>query len=378
MMLLGSVFVVTVFITVIFIIYDFIPFFWPFFKRKFFTTKKDFTAFETKKEAILKVSLEAIKSRKSKMIWKEPGSISERFFNAIIYALGPKYKNLNFPRAFLFQGLSQYLIAQDENSVLKNEFDKLLTVEGKPNFDLNIVDQVPLGIAALNLESEYLETKYLAFSDAVYKLIENNYDKNGLVFYRDKQEIIYYDTIGMIVPFLVKYYNHTKNEKAITIAKNQIQFYLDYGIDRITGMPSHAIHLETKVKVGSINWGRGIGWYFLGLKAIVDFDGSFSEEYNLLSKNILKLKNSRGLWSQFPGSSNETDTSATLMILYCLPLDILEIEGYLPLLNEFVNKRGFIGHTSGDTYGANRYSYSFGESELAQGMLLLLLSKKHI
>lgn len=44
------------------------------------------------------------------------------------------------------------------------------------------------------------------------------------------------------------------------------------------------------------------------------------------------------------------------------------------LLSPYIDKEGYILETSGDTYGINNYSQSFGKSELSQGILLLILS----
>lgn len=361
--------------------YDFIPFFHSKFKHKYTKEKIISRDFNTLEKAILSASLKAIKSKKSLMVWKEPKSISERFFDYIIYAKGPKYRNVNFPRAFLMQGLSEYLIKIKDNqnslNILKENFDKLITNSGEPTFVLDIVDQVPLGIVALNLNKVHPEKKYENFADIVFKLIERNFDENNIVLYRKNQKIMFYDTIGMIVPFLIKYHKSTKNKKAYDIAYNQVDFYIKYGIDKDTFIPSHAVHLKTKIKVGSSNWGRGIGWYYLGLKELFEFNGSFNKEYIGLSKLLLELKNKDQAWSQFPGSSDITDTSATTMFLYCLPDNSLNVEQNLISLNKFINTEGIIGQTSGDTYGANRYSSTFGKSELTQGMLLLLLSKKN-
>lgn len=379
MIFLYIILTVSIIVNLIVFCYDFIPFFHDKFKHKFSKEKVISRDLQMFKDEVLTASLKAIKSKKSLMVWKEPKSISERFFNYIIYANGPKYRNLNFPRAFLMQGLSEYLIRNKDNesnlNILKDNFDKLITNTGEPTFTLDIVDQVPLGIVALNLNEVYCDIKYSNFADIVFKMIENNFNENEIVLYRKNQKIMFYDTIGMIVPFLVKYHISKNNDKALEIAYQQVEFYVKYGVDRNTFIPSHAVHLETKIKLGSSNWGRGIGWYFLGLKELYEFNGSFEKEYKGLSKILLDLKNEDNVWSQFPGSSIETDTSATTMFLYCLPKEAINIDKELINLNKFIDQEGFIEQTSGDTYGANRYSNTFGKSELTQGMLLLLLSK---
>ena len=45
----------------------------------------------------------------------------------------------------------------------------------------------------------------------------------------------------------------------------------------------------------------------------------------------------------------------------------------LQIFQKYIHN-GIIGSTSGDTYDVNQYSQIFGDSELSQGFLLMLLS----
>jgi hypothetical protein len=113
----------------------------------------------------------------------------------------------------------------------------------------------------------------------------------------------------------------------------------------------------------------------LGLESIYKYDGSFAAEYIGIVDVLLKLKNDNGLWSQFPGSSLDFDASASTMLLSCLPENELDYDTVLAAFSSFISDDGFLLNTSGDTYGANRYSETFGKSELSQGMLLYALSR---
>lgn len=102
---------------------------------------------------------------------------------------------------------------------------------------------------------------------------------------------------------------------------------------------------------------------------------------DFLKDNNKIVKISNNLYSQFPGSSEDFDASTSTMFLYSFNLSLHNKIGKQEVLNLFspyINKKGMLTNTSGDTYGPNRYSKSFGYSELSQGMLLLLLSKANI
>lgn len=357
-------------------VYDFLPFIIKRYRlKKTKLIKKGYL-----EDLVLKASINISRERKLLMEWQEPDSFSEKLFNIFLIKTNPNIVYYNFPRAFLIFGLTEYLVQKDNKTELKNlkiVFNEILDENGKPKFLLEKVDQVTFGRTALSFYEYFKEDRYLKFADTIFDFLNETHKlNNGLILYRNNTTIFYYDTLGMIIPFLVKYYGITNNEKAIEIAKCQMNFYIKYGVDNDTFMPSHGINIKTKTKVGSINWGRGIGWYLIGLEALYNFDGSFEKEYYGLIENLLILKDENGFWTQFPGSSNNFDASASLMILCCLPKEKLNINDILKKLTFFISADGLVLNSSGDTYGANRYSQTFGESELSQGMLLYLFSKQ--
>ena len=42
-----------------------------------------------------------------------------------------------------------------------------------------------------------------------------------------------------------------------------MQQYYRKGVDKETGIPFHGYDWNSGIRVGSANWGRGIGWYLL-------------------------------------------------------------------------------------------------------------------
>jgi len=371
--------IVVLIVFLLFLVYDFIPFVSPILKNKYSKTLKKKRRNEEIEKAVLQASLKLIKETKMLMVWQEPKSISERIFNLLFINRDKNITYYNFPRAFLYYGLIEYLINANNNInllLLKNEFDKILDRNGNLIFKLEKVDQAMFGATALTFYELYKEEKYLNFATHIYKFIEDIYDNNsGLVFYRKNSTVWYYDTLGMVLPFLVSYSKSTATEKALIMAKEQMALYIKVGMDKETYIPAHGVNLNSNIKVGSINWGRGLGWYMLGLESIYKYDGSFAAEYIGIVDVLLKLKNDNGLWSQFPGSSLDFDASASTMLLSCLPENELDYDTVLAAFSSFISDDGFLLNTSGDTYGANRYSETFGKSELSQGMLLYALSR---
>lgn len=330
-------------------------------------------------KAIVDISLRMIESESVIAIWDDHRGFTETIYNKLTSSGNQKdFKNYNYPRAFLCYGLSEYLIKKNNLNGLqsfKKYFDKYyITPEGKPAFHLDKVDQVPFALTAINLYSFYKEKKYKIFYDTIYKYVLNLKNQNNIIPYRAHTDVQLTDVLGMVVPFLVKYAEAASDETAIDVARVQMDFYTRYGVDKETHIPSHAVNMSSHIKVGSSNWGRGVGWYLLGLSALNSIAESYSLEFDNIIRSLNKVKNKEGLWSQFPGSSDYFDASTTTMFLYCMPKEG-SVRDMLNKLARYISEDGFILQTSGDSYSVNNYSKTFGKSELSQGMLLLILSK---
>lgn len=378
MALIYILLVLSILLNLLFLIFDVIPYLVPDFKRKFRKYKSEKIDIVDIERKILDVSMEIIKKKKSIMTW-HPSNLYLGFQSRFRGRVSTEFKNYNYPRAYLMYGISDYLI-KTKNEVklaeLKHYFDKYyISDNGQSRFIINKVDQAVFGIVALNLYSIYQEDKYKIFASIIFEFIFANYSKNKIVLYRENTMNELNDTIGMIVPFLVRYYEFLKNPLALEIARNQLAFFVEYGTDRNTYLPSHGINRTSGIKVGSSNWGRGIGWFFIGLKDFYEISGEFKEQYFGLCNTVLQLKNNEDLWGQFPGSDDTFDASSSTLVIYSLPTEEYNTHKVLNLLSKYISKEGFILQTSGDTERPNSYSKAYGKSELSQGVLLLILGK---
>jgi rhamnogalacturonyl hydrolase YesR len=315
-----------------------------------------------------------------------------------------KLKNFNqddktsifyFPRAFLALGLIEYAIESDDTALFyetKIIFDDFyFNPKDKMSFELEYVDQAPLGLCALKMYKKTKEIKYKIFAENVFDWLNSKVrciNGKELILYRDYHDFLLVDTIGMICPFLVEYGKEFNVQRAFSLAITEFEYFQDYGLDQFLRTPFYAINLEENLALGSNNWGRGMGWYAIALAAMVELelccDNSrnkrlYAAEAETFFENIQKLS-LNGLFSQFPGASKKLDSSATTMLMYAgakfneikekKPVWYKKAMAELPVL---IKTSGKIGFCSGDTVSANIYSKTFGESELSQGFLLLLL-----
>src|SRR5690606_15206185 len=359
---------------------DTIPYVQPKITNKYFE-KETLTEITEKTEYLIADrALEMISSSKPVMVWDEPKGFTETLLSKNHITSTKEFRLHNYPRAFLYYGLSEYLIKnnkKEELLELKHAFDQLYDFENIDKIEINRIDQVPFGLTALNLYEKFNEEKYLKFSKILYDFIIESIGPDDMISYRKGQQLILNDMLGMVVPFCIKYSEYIESEKIIPIVKNQLDYFIRYGIDPETFIPAHAINRIEKRKVGSSNWGRGIGWYIMALSQYHKLTGEKQIELTGLLSSLNSLKNSKNLWSQFPGSSDRFDASATVMFLYAMVLvdkEAFNKQEILQRLKSYISDEGIILETSGDTYAINNYSNTFGKSELSQGVLLLLLA----
>ncbi|HHX67011.1 MAG TPA: hypothetical protein GX708_03020 [Gallicola sp.] len=358
---------------------DTIPYVWPKVKSKYFPERTIVSVNTDTEKIIIERGLQMISSSKPQMVWDDPRGFTETLLNMSKTTNSKEFRLNNYPRAFLFYGLADYFSKindSDNLDKLKNLFDKLI-FENNKNVLINRIDQVPFGLTSLILYDVYKEEKYLYYSEKLYEYTIGSIENDGLISYRKGQEVILNDVLGMTVPFLIKYDDYIEADLKYII-RQQLAFYIEHGIDQDTYIPVHAIQRENKIKLGSANWGRGIGWYAIALSQWYKETGEFEKEYFGLMESFKKIQSSENLWGQFPGRSDGFDASTTTMFLYSLALnfnDSINKNDVLNSIKHYISSDGTILHTSGDTYSANYYSRSFGKSELSQGMLLLLLSE---
>ena len=371
--------VLSLFLNFAFIYYDTIPFLWPKLEKKYFMDKT-IKINEKTEQIIAAKSFEMVVSKHVTMVWGDANGLTRKFFDLRYEISSEDFKKFNYPRAFLFYGLAKYYESKNDIGKLKelkSVFDSYLDKKGKPLFVFDKIDQVTFGLTAFVLYKHYNEEKYLKLINQIFNFIQESTIDNDLINYRNGQSVFLNDMLGMVVPFLIEYQKHYKNANAIEIAKTQLEYYINYGVDKETYLPTHGIDLKTGIKVGPTNWGRGIGWYFLALAEYHKTTGEFQEEYDGIINTLLRIRNPEGLWSQFPGSMDYFDASSTLLFMYGMNLNkeiYKESKDITSLLKDYLSEDGSINQTSGDTYGINDYSKTFGKSELSQGVLLMLLS----
>lgn len=146
--------------------------------------------------------------------------------------------------------------------------------------------------------------------------------KDGSILYRSNQkEIVYADTIGMIVSFMCRYGAKTGDSELQELAIKQVVNFIQSGMDGESGLPYHAYNAETKTKQGIIGWGRAVGWILMGIADGASYlddnqKARLTDGLDKLIEATVKYQRQDGLFSwQLQAVDGLEDISATGMIL---------------------------------------------------------------
>ena len=326
--------------------------------------RRHFSSETPDSEVIYQVVKYSLNHENSIMIQNEYRGLPFDIINFFSPTRNSDVKN-NYYIAYYYAGISQYAFVTKDSIALYSLINKAAdwVVGDTLNYEIKRIDQIPIGLFFINLYKSTHEEKYKKVSKWLYtKLLDFRVNDGNLIPYNTPGANVS-DAIGMYVPFLVEYYKNISSDSlALHIAKDNIEEFYKYGVDKETGIPMHGYVLDSKIKVGSANWGRGIGWYLLAYS----FLGNCNISDSLLNKNIATMK-----YHQFPFYSSHFDSSTAIMFeIFKNRLCKKTIN--LSFIKTHITEEGVVDDFSGDTYGLNNYSHNFGRSELGNGLLLLL------
>lgn len=275
----------------------------------------------------------------------------------------------NFFTSYAMVGVSYYAMLQNDSltmNEMKRKADEFIDSQRNClNYPIEKVDQAPIGLLLLNFYKWYKDERYMNVANNLYSTVRDMKDSQGRILYAGKgAKVDYVDALGMYVPFFMEYFKVTNDSTALALVNSNMSRYQQYALNTKTGIPCHGYDMRSGIPVGSANWGRGIGWYLLAAAFCPQMHDS------KLDKTLSKID-----YTQFPGDSEQFDSSTALMFEIYKQSKNKNRKLSLAFIKPHVMASGFVDNCSGDTYGLNSYSHTFGESELCNGLLLMLASK---
>jgi unsaturated rhamnogalacturonyl hydrolase len=205
-------------------------------------------------------------------------------------------------------------------------------------------------------------------------LLTGSIKEEGTIPYRpDLPRVRFVDTIGMTIPLLVALGRED-------LALRQVGEY-DRALMAGSPIPAHAFDLERGVPLGLYDWGRGVGWYALGLVG-ANKGGLFDDRVKALAAEMLRWQRpDGGFGARLFNDASPFESSATAL-MGLLMAEAHRITGEKRFLlsaraaerrlMQATRRTGEIDWCQGDTPGPGQYSRRMGIMPFAQGMALAL------
>lgn len=304
----------------------------------------------------------------------------------------------HWQEAALLLGLGEKL-KYNKNREIEIEIEKFLkskiNEDGKWINKPKNVDGAILAYSIMKLENVDID-KYKPAFDYIFELIKENIGSDGTVQYRNfMKSYRYVDTIGFICPFLVCYGNKYNKQECIDLAINQIKIYEKYGMIGNYNIPYHVYKIENKIPLGLYGWGRGLGWYAIGLidtwnelKDDDKYKKILEDSVIKFSKSAIELQQSNGAWSWTvtrPETRLDSSTTATLSWFMLNASNIASISdecmnSYNKAINYLMSitrRNGSIDFSQGDTKDIGVYSQLFDILPFTQGFSIRVINKNN-
>lgn len=316
----------------------------------------------------------------------------------IIDILRGNYKRTaiqSWQEASLILGLTAHYLSLNDEKV-KAKIDAFVNTKIDTNGNWKTqpkeIDEVILAYAIINIpwiNHEKFKPRY----DIIYKLIEDLKGTDGTIAYKKHvTNFRFVDTIGFICPFLINYgikFNYTD---AVNLGVLQILEFNKFGMLKDTFIPCHTYTIDTKLPVGLFGWGRGLGWYAIGLidswTALPNDHPSktiLSNSVILFAKMAIKHQANNGSWTWIILDNNarlDSSTTATLAWFLANAAAIEEItqecenakNKAINYLMQVTRRDGAIDFSQGDTKAIGIHSQEFNILPFTQGFALRICS----
>jgi len=301
----------------------------------------------------------------------------------------------SWQEASLLLGLNEYRKATNDkaiNTSINSFVASKLSSNGHWIIKPAEVDSVILGYAFLKLDG-FDCTKYKPAFDFLYEMILNLKGSDGTIAYRKHtSDYRYVDTIGFISPFLVRYGLLFNQPEAIALGINQIRVFNSHGMLASHFIPCHTYNIKTNLPVGLFGWGRGLGWYAIGLiDAWSELPETHLEKEEVtqmviaFAKMALSFQNDNGSWNWLitnKQSQFDSSATATLAWFFAKAKAISSIANdseqakakALNYLKQVTRRDGVVDFSQGDTKSIGVHSQHFDILPFTQGFCLRTLS----
>lgn len=262
---------------------------------------------------------------------------------------------------------------------------QLLDADGNWTIPVNKVDYAMLAYALLRSETDPNAVR--GAMDHMVRCIEDNLCPDGMVSYSagKTSNRRYVDTLGFICPFLALYGRVYNEPRYVRMAVEQLWLFRQTGL--IQQMPVHCYRPDSGAPLGIWGWGRGTGWYTLGLIDLYPELPEGEERDTIqawireIAEACLEFERDDGGFSAILPAGTPYDSSATAMLgyFYARCGEIFGDMRYTRVASRCRTRlmkvtmiTGVVDECQGDTIDLGIFSERYAPMPFAQGMTLRL------
>lgn len=204
-------------------------------------------------------------------------------------------------------------------------FDQRIDRAGRWTRPINSVRHAMQGYPLLYLVQCTGDRRYGAAADALADMLKQlPRAADGSLLYSPESNEVLVDTLAMACPFLARHARMTGDSTSRDLAVRQLERFVEWNLDDETDMPFHGYVAGGARRLGLLAWGRGVGWYLLGLvdtlAELQPDDPSYATLRDALQSAIAKLikhQRSDGNWNwAILQPSAPPDSSTTALVGY--------------------------------------------------------------
>ena len=272
-------------------------------------------------------------------------------------------------------------------AALEKRFDRNIDSLGNWKTPIDKVDHAMMGYSLLYLAKETDAPRYRKAADQLVELLLVEYPRvsDGSLPYNLGSGEVLVDTLGMICPFLARYSNQYGNLEALRLSLGQLQQFILNNVDTDTHLPYHGYYSDGPKRLGAHGWGRGTGWYMLGLiDTIVEMPkghpdrSMLLEAYRAAANSLRIFQRGDGHWNwAILHREDMFDSSTTSMVGYSLlrgvQAGILD-QSYRPVILSALSalvystrSDGLLQGSLAECRGIGKYPQSYGPQIWLQG-----------
>ncbi len=279
-----------------------------------------------------------------------------------------------------------------ELQVLRTALDQQIDANGKWRVPIDQPAHTMKGYAMLLCPALREDKRYRAAADALARFLIDTCRRgsDGCLPYTTHVDEVLVDTLAMICPLLSLYGKLTFDARATALATQQLREFVRVCVDSDTALPYHGYYPGGASRLGMHGWGRGVGWYLMGLIDTLEnvdrTDESFAPLRDAAQRCVttcLSLQRPDGHWNWgILHRDDVPDSSTTSLLAYALArgssLGLLNlpvsdsITRAVTALRRETLPDGLIGNGLGECRGLGKYPQTYGPQPWLQGSTVAL------